>query len=128
MLWHGFISLPFLCIVLGLFIAWLCYIKYQLLPKVLQQDVKIIAKILAAKYGFDALNEKLLMPAVRAVGRFCWQIGDILCIDGFMVNGTAISIGRVATTLRNAQTGYLYHYVFIIVTGLLALLIWTMFL
>lgn len=124
---HGFISLEFMCILFGGLIAWLCYIKYQTLPKVLKQDVKPVVKILRAKYGFDAFNEKVIIPIICSVGRFCWQIGDVLCIDG-LVNGTAQSIGRVAATLRNVQTGYLYHYVFIIVSGLLALLIWTMYL
>lgn len=128
MLLHGFISWPFACILLGFAVAWLCYIKYPLLPKVLQQDAKVVAKILAAKYGFDAFNEKIVMPLVRSLGRVFWQKGDVEYIDGYMINGTANTIGRVAVLLRNAQSGYLYHYVFIIIAGLLVLLLWTIYL
>lgn len=128
MWWHGFVSLPFEAILLGGFIAWLCYVKYPLLPKTLQQDAKIVTKILWAKYGFDALNEKIIMPLVRKAGDFCWRIGDLFCIDGIMVNGTANSIGHVATILRQYQTGYLYNYVFIIIAGLLAFILWIIYL
>lgn len=128
MLMQGFISMPFAYLVLGFIAAWLCYVKYPLLPGIMQQDAKLISKILTAKYGFDALNERLVMPMIRGLGRLCWRIGDVLCIDSFMVNGTALSIGRVAIMLKNTQSGYLYHYVFIIVSGLLALLIWTIYL
>lgn len=128
MLWHGFFAWPFVFIILGFVTAWICYIKYPLLPPVMQQDLRVISRILLNKYGFDALNERFIMPAVRAMGNVCWRIGDVLLIDNYMVNGTAQSIGRVATLLRTAQTGYLYHYIFIIVAGLLALLVWMFYL
>ncbi|HSX20470.1 MAG TPA: NADH-quinone oxidoreductase subunit L [Gammaproteobacteria bacterium] len=125
---HGFVSLPFVCILMGMCLAWLCYEKYPALPGIIQNDAKLMTRILLAKFGFDDFNEKIIMPATRKLGNYCWQIGDVLCIDGIMVNGTANSVGRVAGVLKHAQTGYLYHYIFIIVAGLLALLVWTMFL
>ncbi len=125
---HGFISWPFLCIAVGFALVWLCYIKYPQLPDVLQRDVRAVTYVLRAKYGFDAFNEKLIVPAVRMLGNVFWRVGDMLCIDKIMVNGTARSIGRTAVILRRTQTGYLYHYVFIIISGLLALIIWTIYL
>lgn len=125
---HGFISLPFLCIALGFGLVWLCYIKYPQMPGILKQDVKPITLMLTAKYWFDAFNEKIIIPATRMLGNFFWRIGDMLCIDKIMVNGTALGIGRTALMFKHAQTGYLYHYVFVIISGLLALLIWTIYL
>lgn len=125
---HGFISLPFLFVILGTFTAWLCYIKYPSLPQVLQRDTTLLVKLLQAKYGFDALYERILMPLTRGIGGYFWRIGDMLLIDKLIVNGTAHGIGRTAVILQKLQTGYLYHYIFIIIAGLLALLLGIMYL
>ena len=43
-------------------------------------------------------------------------------IDGIMVNGTANKIGVLSQLIRNVQSGYLYHYAFAMIIGLLAML------
>ncbi len=43
-------------------------------------------------------------------------------IDGIMVNGTARTVGWLSARLRLAQTGYLYHYAFAMIIGLLLLI------
>jgi NADH-quinone oxidoreductase subunit L len=45
-------------------------------------------------------------------------------IDGVLIDGTANSIGRAAALLRRLQTGYLYHYAFAMVIGLVVLVGW----
>jgi len=52
----------------------------------------------------------------------CWRIGDILLIDGLVVNGTAQTVRRFSGVIRNFQSGYLYHYAFAMILGLLLLL------
>lgn len=128
MILHGFISQVFLLLVLGFISAWIFYIKFPSLPQQLQQRTKLLAKVFAAKYGFDLLNEKVFVPVIKMFGNFLWNKGDIKIIDGVMVNGTAISINRIAGALRSMQSGYLYQYIFIMITGLVACLIWTLYL
>lgn len=128
MLLHGFISWQFILLLLGFTTAWLCYIKHAKLPQMIQAHSKIINKILLSKYGFDLLNENIIMPCIRILGTYCWRIGDIICIDGLLVNGTANSITQIAGVLKKAQTGYLSNYIFIMITGVLALLLWTFYL
>lgn len=128
MLLHGFFAWPFLLIILGFVISWLCYIRYPFIPLIIQRYTKLLYEILQAKYGFDALNEKLIVPMVKRLGNIFWIIGDVICIDGIMVNGTANSINRVAGIIRKIQTGYLYHYVFMMIIGLVALLVWNLYL
>jgi NADH-quinone oxidoreductase subunit L len=43
-------------------------------------------------------------------------------IDGVAVNGSAKSIGWLASVVRHLQTGYLYHYAFAMILGLAVLL------
>lgn len=121
---HGFISVPFLLMLLGVATAWLFYIKYPQLPKILQQRARIIRTILINKYGFDLLYEKIIMPIVRGCGYGLWKIGDLLLIDKLVVNGSAYSIAGVARYLRVLQSGFLYHYVFSMIVGLLVLLLY----
>lgn len=128
MIGHGFRSIIFLLLTFGFIAAWLCYVKFPSLPQQLQKHAKWLAKLLGAKYGFDLLNEKILVPATKALGSFLWNKGDIKTIDGIMVNGSATGIGKIAAALRNMQSGYLYQYIFIMITGLVACLIWTLYL
>ena len=43
-------------------------------------------------------------------------------IDGFAVNGSASVVGFTAGLVRKLQSGYLYHYAFAMILGLVALL------
>jgi NADH-quinone oxidoreductase subunit L len=48
-------------------------------------------------------------------------------IDGAFVNGTASSVGFIASIARHLQTGMLFHYAFAMILGLLAMLSWFLF-
>ena len=124
MLLHGLSSYQTLMMVLGFFVAWLSYIKYPKIPVFLAKDLSVVHNILIQKYGFDLLNERIIAPIVRKLSFESWRVGDKLCIDGFIINGSAQRIGAAATMLKKLQTGYLYHYVFFMVVGLLSLLLW----
>jgi len=46
-----------------------------------------------------------------------WKIGDIKIIDGFGPNGVAAFAAGTAKRLSKIQSGYLYHYAFIMLVG-----------
>ena len=48
---------------------------------------------------------------------------DVGVIDNFFVNGTANLINFISSKVRLMQTGYLYHYAFTMIIGLLLFLI-----
>ena len=73
---------------------------------------------------FDDFNEFVFAGGSKGIGRFFWKIGDVTLIDGLVVNGSAKMVGWWSTILRRIQTGYLYHYAFAMIIGLLALLSW----
>ena len=58
----------------------------------------------------------------RKIGSFLSQFGDTKIIDGLIVNGSAKSIRIFSNIIRNIQSGYLYHYAFAVIIGLLSLL------
>lgn len=106
----------------GIFVAWLCYIKYPCLPEKIVSKTGWIHKILLNKYGFDDFNQLVFARGTREIGQLLWKIGDIKIIDGLLVNGTAKSVRWFSSVVRHVQTGYLYHYAFAIIIGLLVLL------
>ena len=49
-------------------------------------------------------------------------IGDVAIIDGLFVNGSARLVGWGATVIRRVQSGYIYHYAFAMIFGILLLM------
>ncbi len=107
----------------GFFMAWLCYIKKPELPGMIAIRLSVIYRVLENKYGFDTFNRVFFINGARNIGRLLWRYGDIRLIDGFLVNGLAAGIHRFSVWLREIQTGYLYHYAFVLIVGLLILLV-----
>lgn len=60
-------------------------------------------------------------PAAASLGRVS-RLFDTHVIDGVMVNGSARVVDFVARMSRHVQSGYLYHYAFAMILGLIALL------
>jgi len=57
-----------------------------------------------------------------SLGKLLHRRADAGLIDGMMVNGTARTIGRISTRLRQIQTGFTYHYAFAMIIGLFGLI------
>ena len=79
--------------------------------------MKWLHTILVDKYGFDWLNEHVIMAGARALGGGLWRVGDQAIIDNGLVNGSARTVGWLGSVMRYAQSGYLYHYAFAMILG-----------
>ena len=51
-------------------------------------------------------------------------MGDRALIDGLVVNGSAKVVGWFSTIVRTFQTGYIYHYAFVMILGVLGTLLY----
>lgn len=108
----------------GFLTAWFFYIaRPDLLPSV-RDRFSMVYTVLVHKYGFDELYINGIAASSRTFARLLWKVGDDRLIDGLMVNGTARAVGYVAAAIRGLQSGYLYHYAFTMIIGLLVLLTW----
>ena len=63
-------------------------------------------------YGGRGVVVGLLIPGVLGL------------IDGLLVNGSAKMIGWFSTITRTFQTGYIYHYAFVMIVGVMATLLY----
>ncbi|MCK8515918.1 NADH-quinone oxidoreductase subunit L [Methylonatrum kenyense] len=124
---HGFVTPPLYLAAAGVATAWFLYIKRPDLPPVIQSRLRPLHAVLENKYGFDDLYIKGVAGGSRALGGFFSRVTDARLIDGLLVNGTARSIGWAAGVMRRLQTGYLYHYAFVMIIGLVVMLTWFVF-
>jgi len=121
MMLHGLITAPFWFAAFGVAVAWFLYMRRPELPALIKDRFSIFYRILERKYGFDDFNDWFFAGGGRGLGRLLWSIGDVKLIDGLIVNGSARTVGWVAGVARRVQSGYLFHYAFAMIVGLLAL-------
>ena len=119
---HGMMSLPFWLALAGIGTAWYAYMLNPGFPAQVKARFQLVYRVLANNYGIDDFNDRFFAGGSRKVGRLFWKAGDQVAIDGFMVNGSARGIGRLAVVMRYLQTGFLYHYAFAMIIGLLVLI------
>jgi len=122
MILHSLTTAPFWLALAGVVTAWFLYMRRPEIPARIQQKMKFIYEVLVNKYYADKFNEVVFAGGGRLIGRLLWQNGDVKLIDGFIINGTAKTVGKFADVIRHVQSGYLYHYAFAMIIGLLLLL------
>ncbi|HRP72863.1 MAG TPA: NADH-quinone oxidoreductase subunit L [Luteimonas sp.] len=118
---HGFMAPAFWLVLAGFGLATLMYVwKPDLVPKV-AHALRVPIRILVNKYGMDDLWIKGFAGGSLLLGRGSREV-DSKLIDGLFVNGAAKLVDFTAGVLRRLQTGYLYHYAFAMIVGLIVLL------
>jgi NADH-quinone oxidoreductase subunit L len=119
---HGMLQAPFWLAMAGVLVAWYCYLRRPDIPRRIAERTSLVHRILVNKYGFDVFNDWFFAGGATRMGRLLWQVGDVRLIDGLMVNGSARIVGWWSGVIRHIQSGYLYHYAFAMILGLLVLL------
>ena len=121
---HGFAGLPVYLAAGGVISAWFIYLKKPQIATAIKQRFEWLYQLLDNKYYFDRFNEIVFATGARGIGQLLWRLGDALMIDGLIVNGSARLVGWFSGVARYAQTGYLNHYAFAMISGLILLLGW----
>jgi NADH-quinone oxidoreductase subunit L len=121
---HGFTSLPFWLALAGVVAAYYCYMINPRVPAAFYKALRPIHTLLDNKYYMDKFNEVVFAGGARGVGKALWQVGDRVLIDGLVVNGSAKLVGWFSTVVRTFQTGYIYHYAFVMILGVLGTLLY----
>jgi NADH-quinone oxidoreductase subunit L len=115
---------PFIAMVIGLFTAWMFYIRNPSLPARLAANQRPLYLFLLNKWYFDELYDWIFVRPAKWLGGFLWKRGDGDVIDG-SINGIALGIVPMLTRLAGrAQSGYVFHYAFAMVLGVVALITW----
>jgi NADH-quinone oxidoreductase subunit L len=115
---------PFVAMLIGLGLAWLFYIKDPSIPGRLAAQQRPLYLFLLNKWYFDEIYDVIFVRPAKWLGGFLWKKGDGNVIDGSL-NGVALGIIPFFTRLAGrAQSGYLFHYAFAMVLGIVLLVTW----
>ncbi len=79
------------------------------------------------KWFFDELYDVIFVKGAKALGDLFWKVGDQKLIDGLGPNGAAWASLFSAKRLAKFQSGYVYHYAFVMLLGVAGLLSWVVF-
>ena len=115
---------PLLAALIGFAIAWLFYLQNSDIPNALIRRGAWVYRFLFNKWYFDELYDFLFTRPVFALGRFFWRVGDLGVIDRIGPNGISARILNLSGVSRKLQTGYLYHYAFVMLIGLTVMTSW----
>jgi NADH-quinone oxidoreductase subunit L len=118
---HGFMAPAFWLAFAGFLLATAMYWWKPELAGRARHAFAWPVRILEDKYGFDALWIRGFAGGGVALGKAS-RLADERVIDGAIVNGSVRLVAIVASVLRRTQSGYLYHYAFAMILGLIALL------
>ena len=121
---HAVKTLPFWFAISGIFVAWLSYIAMPQLPNLLAKRFAWVYQILIDKYGFDDFNQLVFVRGCQRLAKWCYLFGDKTILDHGLVNGSGRLMLWASAIGRKLQTGYLYHYAFAMIIGLLGILFW----
>ena len=127
LLTHAIFTPAFWLAMAGLGSAWFVYMKKPSIAQFGYDKLRWIHALLDKKYFADEFNMAVFAGGAVALGKGLWAAGDRFLIDGLMVNGTAKVTAWFSSVARYVQTGYLYHYAFSIILGVLAIMSWLLF-
>ncbi|MEW6694748.1 MAG: NADH-quinone oxidoreductase subunit L [Pseudomonadota bacterium] len=117
---HAFSTPPFYLALAGAVSAWYLYMVRPDLPGRIAQALRPLVVVLENKYYMDWINENVIARAARGIGVGLWKGGDRGVIEAGIVNLSWKVVGAIAGLVRRVQTGYLYHYAFVMILGVLA--------
>jgi len=117
-------TLPFWFSISGIFVAWFMVVVSPKLGENLRRRFSWPYRILLNKYGFDIFGDTVIVRGGRKLANVFFYIGDLKILDYFIVGGSGRVITRISKLGRRLQSGYLYHYAFVMIIGLLGFLIW----
>jgi NADH-quinone oxidoreductase subunit L len=122
---HGVQTAPFWLMLGGFALATFIYMVRPATADTLQQKFPKLHALLENKFYVDELYQKLFISRTVSIGNGLWKKADAGLIDGWLVNGSAKLMGNLAARIRVWQSGYLFHYAFAMIIGLIGILaIW----
>ncbi len=116
--------LPLVMGATGIALAWVMYVLRPDLPALVARSFRPIYLFFYNKWYFDELYDWLFVRPAMYLGRGLWKGGDGAVIDGVGPDGIAAATRSLAGRISRVQTGYLYHYAFAMLIGVVALVSW----
>ena len=115
---------PFVMMLLGFVVAFWMYIRRPGLPHALAEQQPVLYRFLLNKWYFDEIYDRIFVRPAKDFGIFLWKQVDGRAIDGAGPDGIAARVVDVTRGVVRFQTGYVYHYAFVMLIGVAGLISW----
>ncbi|MDG1417668.1 MAG: NADH-quinone oxidoreductase subunit L [Maricaulis sp.] len=115
---------PFFATLFGFIGAWWFYITKEGIGARIAAKRGPVWSVLYNKWYFDEAYHLIFVRGARGLGDLLWKIVDVKIVDGLGPNGLAASTMATARRVAKAQSGYLYHYAFVMLIGVVGLTLW----
>jgi NADH-quinone oxidoreductase subunit L len=116
------ICAPLVISILGLVLAWYVYVMREGLGAAIAAQRGPLWILFYNKWFFDEIYEATFVRGAQALGDLLWKGGDQTIIDGGGPNGFAAISAFVGRRVGRFQSGYVYHYAFVMLVGVAGLL------
>ena len=108
----------------GIVLAYGMYMLFPGLPGALAGRFQPVYRFLLNKWYFDELYDAVFVRPAFYLARNLWKTGDGVLIDGIGPDGVAAATRALARRAGRLQSGYLYHYAFAMLSGVVFLVTW----
>ena len=116
--------LPVLLAASGVSLSIIAYLVIPSLPARVASMAMPMHKLFFNKWYFDELYDIIFVRASVRLGKFLWIKGDKETIDAFGPDGLSGLVLNGSNKLSKLQSGYVYHYAFAMMIGVVMLLSW----
>jgi NADH-quinone oxidoreductase subunit L len=105
----------------GFVAAWYYYLLREGLGARIAARKGLLWSFLYNKWYFDELYDLIFVRGAKALGDLFWKTGDKTLIDGLGPNGVSAVSYAAGKAASRFQTGYVYHYAFVMLLGVAGL-------
>ena len=113
-----------IAMLIGFVTAWYMYIRSPETPRRLAATNSGLYRFLLNKWYFDELYNTIFVRPALWIGRAFWHGFDDWLIDAKLTEGLGRRVNNITSWVVKLQSGYLYHYAFVMLIGIAALLTW----
>jgi NADH-quinone oxidoreductase subunit L len=107
-------------------ISYYLFIINKNIPKYLAEENKSVYDFLINKWYFDEIYDYIFVQPAKKIGIFLWKVIDLKTIDRFGPDGISNFIKFLSNKAVKFQSGYIYHYAFVMLIGVSILLTYLM--
>jgi NADH-quinone oxidoreductase subunit L len=118
---------PLVMAMLGIGLAFLVYFMFPRLADHAAERFPRVHAFIYNKWYFDEIYDRLFVRPVLALGRGLWKSGDGELIDSIGPDGIAASVMRMGRRAAALQSGYIYHYAFAMIIGVVGFISWYLY-
>ncbi len=118
---------PAIAGLLGLAFGWFAYVREPDFPAWFAKHFSFMNRLVENKFYFDKIYGALFAEGSFTVGKLLWRYGDRGTIDRFGPDGSAAASSFIGARFSKMQTGFLYHYAFVMLLALVLFMAWLLF-